>query len=236
MPKRPARRAPIDPPAFAAALGEWMRDHSLTQADAAERLAISQSRVSMWLSGGAVPSGDVAARILPLIGVSLDALRPGAPSTVLAANVVLIPHGGTVGAGALPLAPDGDEPDADPYPARELRRLLGFDPTGLVYCTVVGDSMTPALRPGDRVIYLPTNTVTDHGLYVVLVGDAQQVKYVQVLGGGALRLIPANTLDDRETYTPVDDADTPNTFRSDLSGRTTTLVVVGKVVWYPMLA
>ena len=217
-----------------------MSEHNLSQAETAERLQVAQSRVSTWSKGTAAPSLATAERILPSMGLKLHDVAPLRDGVVVLgrlADAVFIPHGGNVGAGALPAAPDGDdEPNADPYPARELRRLLGFDPVGLVWTTLVGDSMMPLLRPGDRVIYLPTTSIADHGLYVMLVGDAQQVKHVQSLGGGGLRLIPANTLYDRETYTPVDDADTPNTFRSDLSGRTTTLVVVGKVVWYPMLA
>ena len=212
-----------------------MRDHALTQADAAERLGVAQSRVSIWLSGPAVPSGDVADRILPILGVSAESLRgdvsPAAPA--MPANVVLIPRGGRVGGGALPLPPD--EFEADPYPAAEMRRLIGFDPTGLVYCIVVGDSMTPRLRPGDRVVYLPVSEIADHGLYVLLVDDIQIVKRVQRLGGGALALIPFNADYRMETFTPTDDEE-GHIFRSDLSGLTSSLRIVGKVVWYPTLA
>lgn len=235
MLKRPARRARIHPARFAGALSEWMRDHQLTQADAAERLGVAQSRVSIWLSGPGVPSGEVADRILPILGVSAESLRGDASdgAAPLPENVVLIPRGGNVGSGALPMPPE--ETDADPYPANELRRLLGFDPSGLVYCTVVGDSNLPLLRPNDRVIYLPTSEIADHGLYVLLVDDVQIVKRVQRLGGGALAIIPINTDYRTETFTPTDD-DEGHLFRSDLSGLTASVRVVGKVVWYPTLA
>lgn len=231
-PPRPRKRAPIDTVRFAAALGQWMAAHDLTQNAAAERLGVSQSRVSAWLLRSSVPSGEVAERILPTIGVTAAELRTS-DATPLPSNVVLIPRGGLVGGGALPAAPDDDE--ADPYPANELRRLIGFDPSNLVYCIIVGDSMLPRLRPGDRVIYLPTTEITDHGLYILLVDDFQIVKRVQRLGGGALALIPFNTDYRIETFTPTSDDD-GHLFRSDLSGLTASLHVVGKVVWYPMLA
>lgn len=228
-PPRPRKRAPIDTVRFAAALGQWMAAHDLTQNAAAERLGVSQSRVSAWLLRSSVPSGDVAERILPTIGVTAAELRTS-DATPLPSNVVLIPRGGLVGGGALPAAPDDDE--ADPYPANEMRRLIGFDPTGLVYCIVVGDSMAPNLRPGDRVIYIPTTEITDHGLYVLLVDDHQMIKRVQRLGGGALVLISFNQTYSDETYIPTDD-DEGLFFRSNLSGLIASIRVVGKVVWYP---
>lgn len=231
------KQAHVDRVRFAAALAAWMEDHHLTQREASERLAVSQPQVSAWLNASKTPSPASAVRILPIIGVSPADVEPlhAADLTELASRVVLIPRAGQVGGGALPL-PFDDEPDADPYPAVVLRRLLGLDPSMLISAVVVGDSMYPRLRAGDQVLYFPINEIVDHGLYILNLDGAQIVKAVQRLGGGALRLIPANADYERETYTPVQDSDTENTYRSDLSGQTATLAVIGKVVWYPTLA
>lgn len=231
MPQR--RRSHVDPSRFAVTLAAFMAEHNLSQAEAAERLGVGQSRISSWLNTSAAPSKATLDRILPAMGLRAENLQPGTSTPGFISNVVLIPRGGHIGGGALPLPPD--EPDADPYPAGELRRLLGFDPSGLVSAVVVGDSMAPRLRASDKVIYLPTTEIADHGLYILLLDGAQVIKTVQRLGGGALSLIPANPDYRTETFTPVDDADGDH-FRSDLSGRTATLSVVGKVVWYPTLA
>ena len=235
MPTRPARRAPLDPAAFAAALAAWMSDHHLTQADAAERLAVDQSRVSVWLRGTSLPSAAVAGRILPLLGVSPESLRAGslAPRTD---DVVMVPRESPVGAAGRLFPVPSDEPTADPYPAAELQRLIGFDPRLLVTAVVVGDSIKNIVLPGTRVMYVPTPVIADHGLYVLDLDGARIIKFVQRLGGDVLALIPANDRYRTETFEPCSDADTPNTYRSDLSGRTATLDVVGRVVWFPTLA
>ena len=215
-----------------------MAEHHLTQAEAAERLAVSPPQISRWLARAALPSPATAKRIATTLGVPLDALAaaPDAtPPVLAAADVVLIPRTGTAGAGSLGVPTDG-EPDADPYPATELRRFTGLNPQLFRSTVVVGDSNLPILRPGDHVIYDPRERVTDHGLYVLDLDGDRIVKFVQRLAGGVLALIPENTRYRTETLTPVRDADEPDTYRSDLSGHTARVVVVGKVVWYPPLA
>ena len=230
------QRAHVDRARLAAALATFMTERSLTQADLAERLETSQPTVSDWIAQRATPSPASLRRILAALGIDQSAVAPLPEGQVDAAsipNVVMIRRGGQVGAGKMPVALD--VPDADPYPAAEFRRLLGFDPSGLVWAVVVGDSNLPLLRPGDRVIYLPTNVIADHGLYVILVDDVQLVKSVQRLGGGALAVVSENPKYRVETYTPVDDPD-GHLYRSDLSSLTAAISVVGKVVWYPTLA
>lgn len=237
------KQAHIDRDRFAAALSSWMTDHHLTQREASERLGVSQAQVSSWVNADKTPSPASAARVLPIIGVSPADVRPVLQGDVnladLAERIVLIPREGSVGAsgsgrgGMMPL-PD-DDPDADPYPAEVLRRLLGYDPKGLVSAVIVGDSMYPRLRANDQVVYLPTVEFGDSGLYIFDLDGVRIIKTVQRLGGGAFRLIPANPEYDRETFTPCRESDTPNTYRSDLTTLTATLCVVGKVVWYPTL-
>lgn len=235
-----ARHRAVDPDRFAAVLGAWLTDHHLSQAEAAERLGVAQSRISTWLAGSAAPGKSTAERILPTMGLALADIAPlpddGTTPAVLAAHdVVLIPRTGTAGAGDLGVPDDGA--DADPYPAGELRRLTGLDPRRFLQATVVGNSMTPGLRAGDKVIYIPMDVIEDHGLYVLNLDGAHLVKKVQRLGGNVLVLISENPEYDRETFIPVEEEGVePNLYRSDLTNRTATLTVVGKVVWYPTLA
>lgn len=239
-------RARLDPARFGAALAAWMTDHGLAQREAAERLGVSQPRISAWMLGNAVPSPATAAMILPILRAEDDhgrfeaaRIEPGAgpPPPDVDNRIVLIPRDPVGAAGHHLPTLHGDNPDAvDPYPADEIRRLVGFDPNLLRSALVIGDSMRDLLRPGTRVMYLPTTEITDHGLYVLDFDDAQIIKLVQRLGGGVLALIPRNDDYRTETLMPCEDADTPHTYRSDLSGRTCTLRVIGKVTLYPMLA
>lgn len=234
-----ARHRAVDPDRFAAVLGAWLTDHHLSQAEAAERLSVAQSRISTWLAGSAAPGKSTADRILPTMGLSHSDVAPlpeGATPAVLAAHdIVLIPRTGTAGAGYLGVPDDGA--DADPYPAAELRRLTGLDPRQFLQTTVVGNSMSPGLRAGDKVIYIPMDVIADHGLYVLNLDGSPLIKQVQRLGGNVLVLISENPEYQRETFVPIEEEGVePNLYRSDLTHRAAALSVVGKVVWYPKLA
>ncbi len=238
---RPRKSAHLDPDRYADALARWMGEHSFTQREAAERLGVTQADISRWVNRRGLPSPTVAARVLPLVGVAPEDVAPlpagSAPSVLAAADVVLVPRDGTAGAGAIGIGHDGDEVhDADAYPASELKRLTGLDPFAFRQACVIGDSNLPTLLPGQYVLYDPRDTISDHGLYVLDLDGERVVKFVQRLAGGAFSLIPENKRYRVETFTPVDDASEANTYRSDLSGRTARLTVVGKVVWYPTLA
>lgn len=235
-----ARHRAVDPDRFAAVLGAWLSDNHHSQAEAAERLGVAQSRISTWLAGSAAPGKSTAERILPTMGLALADVAPlpddgTTPALLAAHDVVLIPRTGTGGTGALGLPESGL--DADPYPAAELRRLTGRDPKDFLQLTIIGDSMAPRLRAGDNVIYIPCNEILDHGLYVLDLDGGRIVKQVQRLGGNVLMLIPVNPDYVRETFVPVEeDGVDSNLYRSDVSHRTATLGVVGKVLWYPTLA
>ena len=226
-------RAPgtLDRDAFAHALRREQARRDLSQEELAALLGVTQQTVSDWMSQKKAPSKKNLARVVDTLG--LDASKLTSSPAIVTPDVVLIPRNGYVGAGE-GREDDAHEYHADPYPARELRRLTQRNPDGLRSAVVIGDSMYPELRANDTVIYAPTNSIGDAGLYVLRLDGAHIVKTVQRLGGGALDLIPRNTdLYHRERYTPCPDADTPNTYRSDLTGLTSILEVVGKVVFYP---
>lgn len=234
------KKARVDRALFASALSSWITEHHLSQREAAERLGVSQPQISSWVNAEKTPSPASATRVLPILGVKPDDVAPQPEGEGIAPDlsdrVVMIPREGAVGAAGWLLPQRDGEHDADPYPAEELRRMLGFDPSVLVTAVVVGDSVKDLVAPGTRVMYLPTPEISDHGLYVLDLDGARLIKLVQRYAGGVLALIPANEAYKTETFTPMKGADTPNTYRSDRSTLTAVLSVVGKVVYYPTLA
>jgi len=74
--------------------------------------------------------------------------------------------------------------------------------------------------------------VSDFGIYVLRMDDLALVKKVQRFGGGAIEIIPVNPAYRNEMLKPLSDADTPNMYRSEVTGMTCTCEVIGKVVFY----
>lgn len=68
------------------------------------------------------------------------------------------------------------------FPSAFLRHELRLQPDGIMVLEVVGDSMSPTLETGDRVI-IDTNhsRVTPDGIYVIDEGDGPMVKRLQLV-------------------------------------------------------
>lgn len=227
----------LDPARFASAVTTAMQRRGLSQRHVADLARVSQATISDWLNGKSVPRESNARTLLHALDLHWEAVASSGDPAAPSSPVVYVPRDGAVGAGGgVEDEHDDDALEADPYPASELRRLTQTDVHALRSMVVVGDSMSGDLRPGDRVIYAPCSSIGDAGLYVVLLDGARLIKRVQRLGGGALELIPSNPAYHRERFEPIPDADTENTYRSALTGLTSTLNVVGKVVFYPKAA
>lgn len=242
----------IDPELFVRRFNEAMTRHGYTQealAGAIEHhlgVRPGQSTISNWARGEKMPSNRFLPVLVELLDLSWHDLgftsHPALPSTAGSDNgtpspaplarSVFIPHVGYASAG--PGSTIG-EPAADllqAYPRDAIRRLTGANPDTLRALRVRGDSMEPELRPNDTVIFAPTHSVADSGLYILLFDDLVIVKKVQRFGGGGLELISTNPAYRNELLLPLPEADTPNTYRSDVTGLACTLEVVGKVVFY----
>ena len=148
-------------------------------------------------------------------------------------DLVLIPRLARASAG------DGYENGDDPkvegyqaYPLAEIRRLTYTSPDRLRAIKAIGDSMEPEILSGSTVIYVPTEEVAEHGLYVFAIDEALLIKKIQLYSGGALEIIPINPAYSREMLLPVPDADEPNTYRSAQTGLISQFRVVGRVVFY----
>ena len=246
----PGPSRPISRTRFAEAVTRALRERAMTQGDLADAIGAAQPTVSDWLGQKKTPSTRYARAVLDALALSWDDVMeseeaggdeasPPSPrkEDLDAADVVLIPRLGHAGASDAGVFNGHEVPAYDAYTRYQIRRLTQENPERLRSCTVTGDSMEPVLRANDSVVYLPVEEFGDAGIYVFRLDGAHLVKLVQRLGGGALDVIPYNEERyTRERFVPVpypDEADTPNTYRSDLTGLTSTLEPVGKVVFYP---
>src|SRR5690606_30941743 len=175
------------------------------------------------IGNGARPTGRVAraARVRR----SPEAAYEGKSS-----EVVLVPRDGLASAGGGSYNESG-EIMYDPYPYHELLRLTQRNPSLVRSALIVGDSMEPDLRANDTVLYVPVDELSDYGLYVFEMDGRTLVKYLQPSLGGVVEIIPANERYRRERLIPLHEADTPNSYRSELTGATGVFRVRGKVVF-----
>lgn len=218
----------------------------------------AQSTISNWTRGTKIPSTQLLPVVLEVLDLSWADIgvatisserraatltaaaeagqgsrRTGKPPVLSELDVVAIPRMARASAG------DGyhnaDHPEIegyDAYPLEEIRRLTHVNPKDLRAITVVGDSMEPEILANSTVIYVPTQEIADHGLYVFAIDGTLLVKKIQRYAGGALEIIPVNQTYSREMLLPVTDADEPNTFRSEKTGLVAQFRVVGRVVFY----
>ena len=152
-------------------------------------------------------------------------------------GVVLIPCLARASAGDGYLNGDHSEIESyHTYPLDEIRRLTHANPDHLRAIKAVGDSMEPEILANSTVIYVPTEEVAEHGLYVFAIDEALLIKKIQLYSGGALEIIPINPTYSREMLLPVPEADEPNTYRSQQTGLVSRFCVVGRVVFYTKAA
>lgn len=237
---------PAPTPPFSVELRHRREALGLTQLDAASRLGITARTLQRYENGESAPArSERKAEFLDRLAETTT--RPArhqrtqavaAPVAFDADNhdahaLVSIPGGGSAGAGA-GRTNDGEAVEQVLISRSEVERvtgLLGRLLDGLEWVLVVGDSMQPELRAGERVYYVAGHPLNDAGIYVLEMDGERIVKMVQRLAGGVLDLIPVNRAYATERLVPIREADTANTFRSELTGQTCSLRVIGKVVF-----
>lgn len=237
----------IDRARFSRALSDAMHQKGIDQPALATRLGVSQPTISDWLNQKKTPGRANLDRIMSEFGITWEdispegrpkrkearAATPGPTEGQASSDIVLIPRSGFVAAGDGAYNDDMSTVQYDPYPRHEIIRLTQRSPDQLLSAVVVGDSMEPELRANDTVIFQPVDRVIDHGLYIFSLDDSTMVKFIQRLAGGAIEIIPLNPRYTRERLVPLEDADTTNLYRSELTGMTGILRIIGKVVFYP---
>ncbi|GIV03586.1 MAG: hypothetical protein KatS3mg015_2416 [Fimbriimonadales bacterium] len=197
-----------------------------------EILGLSWS--DLGLEGGAERSfgAEQAAVVPPSEGRRPPVERDGARPEFDPSRIVLIPRVGHASAGHGYDNGAGEAERYDAFSRDEIARLTNTNPDRLRSIKVVGDSMEPEIRANDTVVYEPVQAVSDAGIYVLRLDDLVLVKKVQRFGGGVLEIIPVNPAYRSEMLRPLPEADTPNTYRSEVTGMTCTCEVIGKVVFY----
>lgn len=236
MAKNPGTNVELD--AFIQRVQQALYDQELSQSDLAERVGVSQPTVSDWLNRKSAPSKRNREKLMKALDLTerdIEAVHPPPPKPETSSDdVIFLPVMGRVSAGNGHV--NGELLEIEDYRAYsrfELRRMTGQNPERLRVMPVVGDSMEPEIRAGDVVIYLPMERMTDDGLYIFRMDDALKIKKLQRYTGGAIQIIPANPVYEKEMLLPLADADTPNMYRSRESGLAGFFQIVGKVVYYP---
>ena len=97
-----------------------------------------------------------------------------------------------------------------------IRSNLNADPSDLCLVYVEGESMEPALRPGDLVLLNRSATIRD-GIYAIRIDDGLFVKRLQRLPGNQIK-----ATSDNPAYGP---------FTIDLGQVPAGISIVGRVVW-----
>lgn len=142
---------------------------------------------------------------------------------------------GSAGSGAYP--DEGDEELETIVRSRfEVKRLTGMDARRLEGVFVGGDSMKDEIQPNTPALYLPMNDFQEPGIYYFNMEGRDLIKRVSVMAGGAVRVRCSNKErypnNDEELLVPLKEADTANTYRSEVTGLSTTLKVHGRIVIY----
>lgn len=101
------------------------------------------------------------------------------------ANMVSIPeHDVRASAGSGSIIEGETEIDRWPLPARYIRNTLSLRSANLAIIEVVGDSMEPTLRSGDKVMVdLNDKNVAQPGIFALFDGDATVVKRLEKIPG-----------------------------------------------------
>lgn len=158
---------------------------------------------------------------------------PPPSGEVLTFRYLPVGHRAEAGAGA-----DNEYPDhenwEEMYRSRAELARFGLSGAGLAAFFVSGPSMEPEIRANTPALMTPLQDFESSGIYVLTLDRWTIVKMVDLLAGGAIRLSSLNkeVNPEAEILIPVEDADTPNTYRSQLTGLTTTVRVHGRVVLY----
>ena len=225
----------LDRARFSRALTRALAERGITQADLARELGVTQPTISDYVNAKKSPSRKNLVHLMGFLGLDPAELT-ALSERDLSGDVVLLPVRGRAAAGDGYIngsgGAGGDGGGLKAFSREELRRLTNRNPDRLETFIVSGDSLAPEILPSSAVVYDPQEAFRGDGLYVLTVDEGEIVKRVQVLPGGALELLPINPAYKAELLYPVKEADTPNMYRSERTGLTSVVRVVGKVVAY----
>jgi len=204
-----------------------------------EKTGLQESQLYRYIKGENVPSVNVVVEIADAGGVEVGWLatgkgpmrregngeireaaaefRTGRKETLADDEYVFLPLYDARTA-AEKAAPSGGEnlPDVLAFKNSWIRSNLNADPSDLCLAYVEGESMEPALRPGDLVLLNRSATIRE-GIYAIRIDDGLFVKRLQRLPGNQIK-----ATSDNPAYGP---------FTIDLGQVPAGISIVGRVVW-----
>lgn len=166
---------------FATRLNELMNEKGIRQVDIATKTGINKGRISRWMSGSNIPSGENLAKLAKALGVSSDYLL-GKSSFETTVPVI-----GRVAAG-IPMTAQEDIVGKVPVFEKQ---------EGYFALKIKGDSMSPRIMDGDIVLVRPQSYADDGDLVIAEIDGEATCKVLKRNAYG-VTLIPFNG-----AYSPI---------------------------------
>lgn len=152
----------------------------------AQKSGIPLGTLNNYLAGGNMKL-DTAIQLSKVCNVSLEWLATGAESTLPAPtqpvipqaeqDVVEMPYVSTEASAGFGLIPgQAEEVEYIPVSRQFLYKFLGLVPKTIFMIRIVGDSMTPTIKPYDRLIVDTAPRHITHGIYILAIDEAIYVK------------------------------------------------------------
>lgn len=197
------------------AVGNWERDEGIKQANL-ELIALTFDSNYEWLATG---RGTMFLESQPRHAKSkpFERVKFAGQLSSRGQDYITIPeHDVRASAGPGTIVEDETEVAAWPLPHDYVRHVLSLRSANLAMIEVIGDSMEPTLRSGDKImIDLNDKNIAQLGVFALFDGDATVVKRVEkVMGTDKIRLSSDNR-HHREYEVPVE-----------------TVNIAGRVVWF----
>ena len=178
---------------FATRMKRTMFLKSIRQIDIADKTGISKGRISRWMNGENIPSGENLSKLATALGVTVDYLL--GKEEILISKMTLpefkeVPVIGKVAAGV-------------PIEAQE--DIIGTVMTdkNVFALRVKGDSMSPRIMDGDIVLVRRQESAEDGDVVIALV-DGEATCKVLKRSRGAVSLVPFNAAYLPLVYTGLD--------------------------------
>lgn len=172
---------------FADRLKQARKGIRMSQQVLADGIGVSQNTISDWEHGRYEPSLDLIGRVARHMDVDPAVLTGTSPmpSTLAAAASSPVPeYDISVAAGAGAVISDSPPIAHWPFPSKlfeDMRRPA----EAFVMFTVMGDSMEPTLKSGDRILVDTSKTSPSApGIYVIATDDFAAVKRLEMIPGG----------------------------------------------------
>lgn len=192
----------------------------ITQNALAQQMRVSRAAVTQWEIGSSAPTKDKLEDLADALRCDAVWLLTGQPGQrVPTSESVLVPeYDVRVSAGDGFHIAEETKKDAWPFSRAYIEGELRLTAGQLVVLEVIGDSMEPTLKSGDRVLVNMSDTrVSQPGIFVLWDGDGTVVKRLELIPGAE----PARIL-------RISD----NALHRDYEVQADETNIIGRVVWY----